>query len=260
MADKRIGQVKDFRNIRILIEYDGLNYLGWQRLPGKKNTIQGRIEYVLEEVTGEKIEIIGASRTDKDVHALGQVANFHTHTTLTPSELEDALNELLPRDIQVVAVDEVHSRFHSRYNARMKEYDYRIWNSKKKNIFERYYHYHISEPLDIDSMNLAKEHFIGKKDFKNFTAMKSREKSTVKTIQTIDISKTPAAMGDKIIITYKGDGFLHKMIRIITGTLIEVGSHQKTPHEILDMFNQPSRLTSGFTAPAHGLFLKKVYY
>ncbi|MGE5342943.1 MAG: tRNA pseudouridine(38-40) synthase TruA [Candidatus Omnitrophota bacterium] len=244
------------RNIKLVIEYDGSNYLGWQRLPNKKNTIQGRLEYILEQITHEPIEIIGAGRTDKDVHANGQVANFKTRSRLSLKEFDAQLNALLPRDIQVLSVEEVPPRFHARHMVKMKEYVYQIWNSERKNIFERNYFYQITKPLDIESMTKARAYFVGTKDFKNFTAMKSKDKSTVKTIERIDITKD----GEKVFLTFKGEGFLHKMVRIIVGTLIEVGLHEKSPDDVDAMFNQPSRLTSGFTAPGHGLFLKRIFY
>jgi tRNA pseudouridine38-40 synthase len=244
------------RNIKLVLEYDGGHYYGWQRLPGNHKTIQGRLEYILGEILKEKIEIIGAGRTDKDAHALGQVANFKTGSPLDLNELNSQLMTRLPPDIQVTGCEEVPAGFHARHLVKMKEYVYRIWNSQGKNIFERHYFYHIAAPLDIDAMNKAKEYFIGTKDFKNFTAMKPGNKSTVKTIAAIAVEKN----GEKVIITFKGQGFLHKMVRIITGTLIEAGLHERSIPEIQDMFEKPARVTSGFTAPAHALFLKKVYY
>ncbi len=244
------------RNIKLVLEYDGSHYYGWQRLPGNHKTIQGRLEYILEQILEEKIEIIGAGRTDKDVHALGQVANFKTHSRISLTDLDSQLDAHLPPDIRVISIDEVPGQFHARYLAKMKEYLYQIRNSPRKNIFERNYFYHIKTPLDIAAMNKAKVYFIGTRDFKNFTAMKSKNKSTVKTIEFIDIEKS----GEKVTVTIKGEGFLHKMVRIITGTLIEVGLHERSIDEVKAMFEKPSRATSGFTAPAHALFLKKVYY
>ncbi len=244
------------RNIKLTLEYDGSHYYGWQRLPDTHKTIQGRLEYILEEIINEKVEITGAGRTDKDVHALGQVANFKTNSRIHLKELDAELMIHLPPDIQVIGIEEVPHKFHARYNATMKEYLYQIWNSPRKNIFERHYYYHIPVPLDIDAMNTAKTYFIGTKDFKNFTAMKSKDKTTIKTIEFITIEKND----ERVIMTFKGEGFLHKMVRIITGTLIEVGLHECGVEEVRDMFEKPSRITSGFTAPGHALFLKKVYY
>ncbi|RPI71182.1 MAG: tRNA pseudouridine(38-40) synthase TruA, partial [Desulfobacteraceae bacterium] len=243
-------------NIKLVLEYDGANYCGWQRLADKKHTLQGRLEYILEQFLKEKVELIGASRTDKDVHALGQVANFKTRSSLSLEEIEAELTARLPKDIRAISVEQVPERFHARYMAKMKEYVYQVWNSEKKNVFERSYFYHIAEPLDIAAMKKAKEYFVGVKDFKNFTAMKGKDKSTIKTIERIDIAKA----GEKVLITFKGEGFLHKMVRIITGTLLEVGLGERSLEDVAAMFEKPSRLTSGFTAPAHGLFLKKVYY
>lgn len=244
------------RNIKLVLEYDGSHYYGWQRLPDTHKTIQGRLEYLLADILKEKIEIIGAGRTDKDVHALGQVANFKTHSNMPLVFLHEELNQLLPPDIQILEIAEVSERFHARYNATMKEYLYQIWNTTHKNIFERNYFYHIPVLLDIEAMNKAKAFFIGTRDFKNFTAMKSKDKTTVKTIEWITIKKDDA----RVLLTFKGEGFLHKMVRIITGTLIEVGLHERTVEDVENMFEKPSRFTSGFTAPAHALFLKKVYY
>ena len=244
------------RNIKLVLEYDGSHYYGWQRLPGNHKTIQGRLEYILAEILNEKIEVIGASRTDKDVHALGQVVNFKTASRLSLKEIDSQLMARLPPDIQVIGSEEVPGKFHARYLAKMKEYVYRVWNSRRKNIFERHYFYHIAAPLDIDAMNKAKAYFIGTKDFKNFTAVKSKKKNTVRTIELIDIEKS----GERVTLTIKGEGFLHKMVRIIVGTLIEVGLHERSSEEVKEMFEKPSRVTSGFTAPAHALFLKKVYY
>jgi len=244
------------RNIRLTLEYDGLNYCGWQRLPDKKHTLQGRLEYIISQVTGEEIEITGAGRTDKDVHALGQVANFKTISPLSLKEIEEGIDALLPKDIRIISAEIVPDRFHARLHAKMKEYVYQVWNAPEKNVFERHYFYHIPQPLDIGLMEQAKAYFTGTRDFKNFTAMKSKDKSTVKTIESIDIS----VQGSKVFLTFKGEGFLHKMVRIIAGTLIEVGLKEKTLEDVKDMFDKPSRVTSGFTAPAHALFLKKVFY
>jgi len=244
------------RNIKLVLEYDGSNYYGWQRLANNHHTIQGRLEYILEQITHEKIEVTGASRTDKDVHALGQVANFKTLCTLDINEIQSELNINLPPDIRVISAEPVPDRFHARYHAKMKEYVYQVWNSEHKNVFQRFYYYHIATPLDIPAMNRAKAFFLGRKAFKNFTAIKSKDKSTIKTIESIDIDKT----GEKVTFTFRSEGFLHKMIRIITGTLLEVGLKEIPGEEVATMFDKPSRLTSGFTAPAHALFLKKIDY
>ncbi len=244
------------RNIKLVLEYDGGRYHGWQRQSQLKNTVQGRIEYVLKQMTGEEIELHGAGRTDAGVHAWGQVANFLTNSELSREEIKAYLEKYLPDDIALVSLEEMPDRFHSRLNATGKVYVYKIWNGTRKNVFQRYQTYEVLTPLKLDAMRLAATQFIGTKDFKAFTANKSKDKSTVRTVDSITIEKT----GESVKIRVAGDGFLHKMVRIIVGTLIQVGTGEIHPAEVKKMMEQEDRATSGFTAPPQGLYLAEVIY
>jgi tRNA pseudouridine38-40 synthase len=239
------------------LEYDGRRYNGWQRQKTTKRTVQGRIEHVLQLMTGEKIELYGSGRTDTGVHALGQVANFHTQSQIGLSEMEDYLHKYFPDDINLLDIREMPERFHSRLNAKGKEYLYQIWNHPfKENIFNRGYFFHIKKPLDVKKMKQAAELFIGTKDFRSFTALKSKNKSTVRTISKIDILKKE----NEVTLNYSGDGFLHRMVRVITGTIIQVGLGELSVSEIEEMFKKEKRSAAGFTAPPHALFLVEVIY
>ncbi len=244
-------------NFKLVLEYDGRRYNGWQRQANTKKTLQGRIEHVLQLMTEEKIELHGSGRTDSGVHALGQVANFHTQSQMGLSEIEDYLHKYFPDDINLRDIQEMPERFHSRLNAKGKKYLYRIWNHPtKKNIFNRDYCYHIKKTLNVKKMKQAAEFFAGTKDFRSFTAMKSKKKSSVRTISNIDILKK----GNEITLNFSGDGFLHRMVRVITGTIIQVGLGELSVSEIEEMFKKEKRSAAGFTAPPHALFLVKVIY
>jgi tRNA pseudouridine38-40 synthase len=244
------------RNIKLVLEYDGGRYNGWQRQTTIKSTVQGRIEHVLRLMTGEEIELKGAGRTDTGVHALGQVANFHTRNPMKLAEMEDYLHKYFPDDINLLAIKEMPDRFHSRLNAKGKIYAYRIWNHPVNNIFNRGFFYHIRQPLNVEKMKQAANLFIGTKDFQSFTAIKSKTKSTVRTISKIEIIKERS----EITLTFHGDGFLHKMVRVITGTIIQAGLEELSVSDIDGMFEQAQRSVAGFTAPPHALFLAKVIY
>jgi len=245
------------RNIKLVLEYDGSRYNGWQRQTTIKSTVQGRIEHVLQLMTGEKIELHGAGRTDTGVHALGQVANFHTQSQKGLSEIEDYLHKYFPDDINLLDIQEMPERFHSRLNAKGKKYLYRIWNHPlKKNIFNRGYYFHIKKPLNVEKMKQAADLFIGTKDFRSFTALKSKNKSTVRTLSKIEILKKES----EITLNFSGDGFLHRMVRVITGTIIQVGIGELSVSEIKEMFKKEKRSAAGFTAPPHALFLVNVIY
>ncbi|MDQ7787606.1 MAG: tRNA pseudouridine(38-40) synthase TruA [Thermodesulfovibrionales bacterium] len=244
------------RNIKLVMEYDGSHYNGWQRQTALKNTVQGRIEHVLQLMTGEKIELHGAGRTDTGVHALGQVANFHTQSQKRLSEIEDYLHKYFPDDINLLDIQEMPERFHSRLNAKGKKYLYRIWNHPLTNIFNRRYYLHIKKPLNVEKMKQAADLFIGTKDFRSFTALKSKKKSTVRTLSKIEFLKKES----EITLNFSGDGFLHKMVRVITGTLIQVGLGELSVSEVKEMFEKEKRSAAGFTAPPHALFLVKVVY
>ncbi len=252
------------RNFKIRLQYEGTRYQGWQRQESTDNTIQGKLELLLAKMTGTPVEIQGSGRTDAGVHALGQVANFHADTGMTAEEIRDYMNRYLPEDIAVLSVEEVGERFHSRLNAKGKTYEYRILNGKVPSVFERRYAWQIEEPLDIEAMKDAAAYLIGTHDFQSFTSAKKGKKSTVRTIEAIDFSVEDCDYAGekehKIEITYRGDGFLYHMVRILTGTLVEVGKGIRSAEEIPDILNAHDRQRSGIPAPAKGLILVEVRY
>lgn len=244
------------RNIKITIEYDGSRYLGWQRQKSTERTIQGKLERVLSLMTGEDIEVIGSGRTDAGVHAYGQVANFKTTCTMDLDEILEYLNHYLPQDIVVKEAVEVHARFHARYHAKSRKYLYRIWNSRIPSAFERKYSYHVPSPLDLDEMRRGAEKLLGTHDFIAFSSLKKRKKSTIRRIDRLDINK----QGDLVTIEIIGNAFLRHMVRIIVGTLLEIGLGSETAEYIDHIFKVGMRKEAGMTVPPQGLFLAEVYY
>ena len=243
------------RNLRLDICYDGTRYRGWQRLPGKDDTIQGKLETTLSRVLGEQIEISGSGRTDAGVHARGQVANFHCESTMACAEILQQLRRYLPEDIGIYSCKEVSPRFHARLNAKEKTYRYRIWNSEKPCVFERRFVSVISDSLDIQKMGQAAALFIGEHDFSAFCTNAKMKKSTVRFIRSLDVER----VGEEIHITVTGNGFLQNMVRIIVGTLIEVGRGEREADSIPPLFGG-KRADAGFLAPAQGLCLQEVEY
>lgn len=245
------------KNYRIVIQYEGTRYRGWQRQDNTEDTIQGKIESVLSKMTGEDtIEIHGAGRTDMGVHAMGQVANFRCNTDFSETEIRDYLNRYLPEDIAVTEVAIAGERFHARLNAIGKVYRYRIINSEVPHIFSRRYAYVVKEKLNLQKMRMAADILVGNYDFKAFTSLKKSKKSTVRTIESIVIEEE----NDEITITYKGDGFLYHMVRILTGTLIEAGLSKRDCETIKRALETGDRQDAGFLAPANGLTLVEVFY
>lgn len=242
-------------NYRLLIQYDGTRYEGWQRQKTTANTIQGKIEEVLSRMSGLDVEIKGASRTDAGVHARGQVANVHLSDSYKEKYIRDYVNQYLPKDIAVLSVKPVANRFHSRLHAGEKTYLYRISTSKVKNVFERNYIYDLDQPLNIAAMEEAAGYLLGEHDFQSFCAKKMK-KSSVRQLREISFKQCR----HELKITYRGSGFLYNMIRIITGTLIEVGLHQREPEEVKTILAAKERPRAGYTAPAKGLCLIKVQY
>lgn len=242
-------------NYRLIIQYDGTRYAGWQRQTTTKDTIQGKIEGVLERMTGEKAEITGAGRTDAGVHARGQVANVHLPEQRNPAEIRDYLNRYLPEDICVTEVSEVSERFHSRLNAGTKTYLYRISTNSIKNVFERKYIYDLDEPLDVKKMKEAALCLLGTHDFQGYCGRKMK-KSTVRRIDAIEFRE----FDGELQIFYRGNGFLYHMVRILTGTLIEVGRGERSPKSVAEPLLTGERAKAGYTAPAKGLCLVKVEY
>lgn len=244
------------RNFKLTLQYEGTRYQGWQRQESTENTIQGKLETLLTRMCGEKIELQGSGRTDAGVHALAQVANFHAHTDMSTEEILNYMNSYLPEDIAVLSVEEVPERFHSRLHAKGKIYRYQIINRKIPSVFDRKYAYQVEEKLDLDAMRKAAAYLVGTHDFKSFTSTKKGKKSTLRRIDSIQIEQH----GEKLILTYTGNGFLYHMVRIITGTLIEVGLGRRKPEEIPAVLAAGNREKAGYLVPAKGLTLVQVNY
>lgn len=243
-------------NYKIELQYEGTRYNGWQRQDSTENTIQGKLEQVLGRMAEQKIEVQGAGRTDGGVHAKAQIANFHMERALTPREIMDYVNLYLPEDIAVVSCESVPERFHSRLNAKGKIYQYRIWNSLRPNVFDRRWVHVHSEPLDLEAMRRAASLLTGTHDFKSFCTKKKMKKSTVRTLQAVTIEKS----GEEVRITYEGNGFLYHMVRILTGTLLEVGTGQRSAEEMPLLLGKKDRAGAGVLVPAKGLTLLEVIY
>lgn len=237
------------------ISYDGTNYRGWQRLKNDEKSIQYKIEKVLSELYKSQIKIIGSGRTDAGVHSLCQIANFHAENTYTTKEIYNYVNQYLPEDIAVRYIEKANEKFHSRFNVTEKHYQYRIWNGVHSNVFERKHSYWIKESLNIDKMQEASKVFIGKHDFIGFST-KSKKKNTIKEIYNMSVS-TEDSM---IVIDIHGEGFLYNMVRIIVGTLIEIGLSKRDVDTIEHVFSTSCREDAGFTAPGKGLCLVNVTY
>ena len=243
------------RNIRLDICYDGTRYRGWQRLPGKDDTIQGKLETALSRILGEPIEISGSGRTDAGVHAQGQVANFHCQSTMPCAEILCQLRKYLPEDIGIYACKDVSQRFHARLNAKEKTYCYRIWNSETPCVFQRRFVLVQPEELDVEAMRCAAGHLVGEHDFSAFCGNPKFKKSTVRFIRSVQISQ----IGEELRIEFTGNGFIHNQVRIMVGTLIEVGRGEREPDSIVALFGG-KRSDAGFLAPAQGLCLMEVQY
>lgn len=245
------------RNIKLIIEYDGKSFNGWQKQPDKLN-IQGEIEQAIEQVTGEQVELIASGRTDAGVHSLGQTANFKTNSNIPTEKFPIAINSKLKKSIVIKSAEEVDEKFHSRYNCVKKKYRYIINNSKNGSAIYRGLEYHIPIKLDVTKMKEAAKYFEGEHDFKGFKATGGNNKSTVRTIYSAEVKYEPKT--ERIVIELVGNGFLYNMVRIIAGTLVEVGSNKILPSEITDIINSKDRTRAGKTLPAHGLYLVEVIY
>lgn len=243
------------RNLRLDICYDGTRYRGWQRLPGKDDTIQGKLETALSRILGEPIEISGSGRTDAGVHARGQVANFHCESTMAAPEILENLRRYLPEDIGIYSCRDVSERFHARLNAKEKTYCYRVWNSEMPCVFDRRFVAVMPETLDISAMEQAARYLMGQHDFAAFCGNAKMKKSTVRYIRDLTVTR----QGNEVRITVTGNGFLHNMVRILVGTLVEVGRGEREPDSIPQLFGG-KRAEAGFLAPAQGLCLMEVYY
>ena len=243
------------RNLRLDICYDGSRYRGWQRLPGKDDTIQAKIENVLSRILDEPIEISGSGRTDAGVHAQGQVANFHCQSQMPCAQILALLRQYLPEDIGILDCKEASERFHARLNAREKTYCYRVWNSDMPCVFQRKYVAVMPEKLDLAAMRAAADRLEGEHDFSAFCGNPKYKKSTVRFLRSIRLEKK----GQELQLSFTGDGFMHHHIRILVGTLVEVGRGQRSAESVSDLFGA-KRSEAGFLAPAQGLCLMEVQY
>lgn len=243
------------RRIKLVVAYDGTNYCGWQVQPNGIS-IQSMLQQHIEELIGDKILLTGASRTDSGVHALGQVAVFDTTKTWPAERFVPALNQRLPKDINIQSAEEVPLDFHPRYQNTLKTYEYRILNSRVPVPTQRLYSYFVPQPLDVEAMEMAAKEILGTHDFHNFSSTKTNVKDTVRTITDISLRKE----GDMIYLRITGDGFLYNMVRIIVGGLLKVGFHKKTAEDIRNSLETSERQVVGSTAPPQGLTLVNIEY
>lgn len=243
------------RNIKLTIEYDGTGYHGWQSQVNAIS-VQGVLEKALSSLTGEACSLTGASRTDAGVHACGQTANFFTDSNIPPSKYFLALNSIIPDDISIVKSEEVSPDFHSRFSAKGKRYKYLVYNMRHPSALMRNRSYHVPLPLNLDHMKEAGAFFIGKHDFSAFQASGSAAKTSVRTITGLTLERKDSL----IELNISGDGFLYNMVRIITGTLIDVGLGRTPVNEIPDIISNGDRHAAGRTAPPQGLYLIEVFY
>jgi len=243
------------RNLRLDICYEGTRYRGWQRLSGTDNTVQAKLEQALSRILNETIEISASGRTDAGTHAKGQVVSFHCESTMSCEEILAKLRSYLPEDIGIYSCKNVSPRFHARLNAKTKTYIYRVWNSEQPCVFERKFVHIDSRPLDMDAMIRASQDFLGQHDFSAFCANKNMKKSTVRYIESFVIER----QGHEIRFTVTGNGFLHHMVRIMVGTLLEIGRGERPENSIPDLFGA-SRAEAGELIPACGLCLMEVTY
>ncbi len=243
------------RNVRLDICYDGTRYRGWQRLSSTDNTIQQKLETALGRILDESIELTASGRTDAGTHAAGQVANFHCKSTMQCDEILSLLRRYLPEDIGIYSCRNVSERFHARLNAKTKTYRYRLWNSADPCVFDRKYVYIDPRFLDIDRMRDGAKLFLGQHDFSAFCANKNMKKSTVRYIESFNIHQ----IGNEIVFTVTGNGFLHHMVRIMVGTLLEVGRGERTVESITELFGA-QRADAGELLPSCGLCLMEVTY
>ena len=244
------------RNIKLVIEYDGRGFNGWQKQPNKLN-IQGEIENAIFQITGEKVDLIASGRTDAGVHSLGQTANFKTNSNIPIEKMAIAINSKLKRSIRIQNAEEVEERFHSRYSVKSKIYRYTINNSEFGSAIYRDMEYHFPIKLDIDKMKKAAKYFEGEHDFKAFKASGTSSKSSVRKIYKAEVIK---AENNRIYIELTGNGFLYNMVRIIAGTLVDVGTGKILPEEIPEIIEAGERIRAGKTLPPNGLCLMEVIY
>ena len=245
------------RNIRLILEYDGTNYHGWQSQAGTgRPTIQDTLEGAIKGLTGEEVKTVSSGRTDAGVHALGHVANFTTGSRIPPEAWAPALNRLLPADIRVLSSEDAKPDFHARYSATGKIYKYTILRRREPSALYRNFAWHVGRALKLTAMREAAEHLVGKHDFSAFRAAACGAKTPVRSLRSLEIKKR----GDFIEISLEADAFLMHMARNIVGTLVEVGLGRFSPGDVKGMLKSRDRTTAGRTAPPQGLYLVTVFY
>ena len=244
------------KTYKLVLCYDGTRYSGWQKQGNTENTIQLKLETLLSRLLEQELELAGSGRTDAGVHARRQVCSFKAETEMNCNELLAEIRKYLPEDIGAVSLTEAEPRFHARLNCKSKTYVYRVHNSSEPNIFERKYLYTYTKPLDLDAMKKAAELLCGEKDFTAFTSAKRMKKSAVRRIDSIAITEK----NGEVRFALTGNGFLYNMVRIIVGTLLEVGAGERSVSSVSEALASRDRAKAGFTAPANGLILYDVYY
>lgn len=245
----------NIRNIKLIIEYDGTNYSGWQR-QSNATCIQEAIEKAIFKITSENVEVFGASRTDKGVHAKAFIANFHTESSIIGSKFKMAINSKLPDDITIINSEEVDLQFHSRYNSKGKTYSYTILNREQKPAILRNYVYHVSKNIDVRAMQEGAKFLIGEHDFQSFRNLGSSAKTTIRTVKDIEI----VSENNFIKFYISADGFLYNMARIIVGTLLDVGTGKLLPSDVKLILDSKDRKKAGRAVPGKGLCLEEVFY
>ena len=243
------------RNFRLTLSYDGSRYAGWQRQGNTENSLEEKLSSTLSRLLEQPVEVAGSGRTDAGVHARAQVASFRADTDMSCPELLRALREVLPEDIGALTLEEAPPRFHARLNAKEKVYVYRIWNSETPCVFERKYVWVLPEALDVAAMREAAAALCGERDYSSFRSGKSK-KSAVRTVSSIDVARE----GEELRLKFTGNGFLYHMVRILTGTLVEVGRGKLSAADMPAILERCDRTAAGPTAPAQGLILWEVRY
>ncbi len=252
------------KNICVWLQYDGSRYDGWQKQGNTENTIQGRLEQMLSKQFEQEVEVHGSGRTDAGVHAVMQVANFQVNTNYGPGKIVELMNRYLPKDIVVTDAKIMDGRFHARLNAKQKTYRYRICVGDNRPVFGRQYVLWHPETLDVEAMRKAAQAMVGEHDFRSFCGNRHMKKSTVRTVFSISIEERQVMHGiaeyPELVLSFTGEGFLQNMVRIMVGTLLEVGEGSRPAEDIPAILAAKNREAAGATAPAHGLTLWEVQY
>ncbi|MHB8174737.1 MAG: tRNA pseudouridine(38-40) synthase TruA [Nitrospirota bacterium] len=243
------------KNIKVILEYDGTGFAGWQFQPDQR-TLQGEFEAAVKKISGEEFRVTASGRTDAGVHALGQVVNFKTSAGMDARAWLGALNHFLPPEMRALEVSEVPEDFNARYSAKGKQYGYIILNRQSPSPLKRNYSWHVPMPLDIAAMKEGAAHLLGEHDFTSFRAVNSDSINPVKTMRSLEILPD----GNRIFFSLEADGFLRHMVRTVVGTLVEVGKGRFAPDDVKDMLEARARTKAGPTAPGQGLYLVRVEY